>query len=244
MSAGKAYIGTSGWNYKHWGGPFYPADLPQKKWLEYYSESFNTVEINNSFYRLPEETTFEKWRDTVSENFIFAVKASRYITHMKKLKEPVKSLENFMKNLQGLREKTGPILFQLPGTWPLNLERLQSFLTALPSGYRYTFEFRHASWFSDDIYQALSRHKVALCFYNLRGKNTPMPITADFIYVRMHGPGEKAYQGHYGAETLLSLAKDITAWTKERMDVYCYFNNDEKGYAVRDAMQLRELITG
>ena len=156
----RIHIGTSGWNYKHWRGPFYPKDLSQKKWLEFYIKKFHTVEINNSFYQLPEKTTFENWRDTVTEGFIFSVKASRYITHMKKLKEPNEALDRFLNRIEALKDKLGPILFQLPPRWKCNCERLKSFLNMMPDEFRYTFEFRDDSWWNDDVYEALSNHKI------------------------------------------------------------------------------------
>ncbi len=199
------HIGTSGWNYQHWSGPFYPKDLSQKEWLKFYADRFHTVEINNSFYQLPEKSTFENWRDTVPKNFIFSVKASRYITHMKKLKEPKDALKKFMNNVEALGDKLGPILFQLPPRWKFNYERLESFLNMLPEGFQYTFEFRDSSWWNENVYAALEEHKASFCIFQLAGDLTPKKVTADFVYIRLHGPGE-AYQGNYDAQTLSGWA--------------------------------------
>ena len=157
------HIGTSGWHYDHWSGPFYPEDLSKDEFLSYYSKVFHTVEINNSFYHLPSEETFTKWRDTVPDGFIFSVKASRYITHMKKLKDPQEPVTNFMKRVDVLEDKLGPILFQLPPRWKVNPERLINFLKALPAGFRYTFEFRDSSWFDQRVMDALTDQGAAFC---------------------------------------------------------------------------------
>jgi len=234
-------IGTSGWHYAHWSGPFYPEDLPKARYLDYYAQHFATVELNNTFYRLPPPEQFAAWRDSVPTGFVFAVKANRYITHMKRLKDPETSLKRFLDAVAALAPKLGPILFQLPPRWRLNEERLQAFLAALPSGFRYAFEFRDESWFAEPVYQALERHNVAFCLYDLAGRHSPTRVTADMVYLRLHGPGA-AYQGSYDGRALAGWARRIRRWRSEGRSVYCYFDNDEKGYAVRDALRLKAML--
>src|SRR5262245_26148986 len=203
MSA-KIEIGTSGWNYKQWMGVFYPSGLPQKDLLSFYAKHFDTVEINNSFYRLPELNTFNNWRESVPQRFTFAVKGSRFITHMKKLKAPRTSSEKLFDRVAGLEEKLGPILFQLPPRWKVNPERLAEFLAAIADEHRYAIEFRDPCWIIEQIFELLNKHNVAFCIHDLRGEATPREITADFTYVRMHGPGAAAYSGSYSPATLES----------------------------------------
>ena len=182
------YIGTSGWHYDHWKGPFYPSGLPKDAFLDYYADHFGSAEINNSFYRLPEKKTLLRWREAVSEDFVFSVKASRYLTHMKKLKDPRESLERLLDRVSVLEDKLGPILFQLPPRWGSNPERLGGLLGILPEGQRYAFEFRDPSWFDKENYELLRNARTSLCVYDLDGKTSPKEITADFAYVRLHGP--------------------------------------------------------
>ena len=236
----KLHIGTSGWNYNHWKGTFYPEDLPAKQWQSYYMERFHTVEVNNTFYKLPEETTFQKWRTEAPEGFIYALKASRYITHMKKLKDPEQPVGNFLDHATNLGDTMGPLLFQLPPRWKLNIDRLQTFLTALPKGYRFAFEFRDDTWWDERVYDLLRRHNAAFCLFDLEGRQTPVVLTADFVYVRLHGP-EGAYQGKYSDTTLSEWAEYFKEWIKQNLEVYCYFDNDEKGYAAHNALRLKEL---
>ena len=236
------HIGTSGWHYKHWKGPFYPEDLSEKDCLDYYAEHFHTVEINNSFYRLPQTKTLLTWRDTVPENFIFSVKASRYITHMKKLKDPQQSLNTFFERIMVLGNKMGPILFQLPPFWHFNIERLKAFLIALPKKYYYAFEFRDPTWFNNQTYRALFERGAAFCIYDLAGRLSPKEITADFIYIRLHGP-KGPYQGQYTPECLSGWAEDFSQWIKKDYTIFCYFDNDQFGYAVHDALTLQNMLT-
>ncbi len=245
---GSIRVGTSGWHYAHWRGNFYPHDLPAGHWLAYYTRQFPTIEINNSFYQLPGEETFRQWYAATPPGFVFAVKASRFITHMKKLTDPQASTAKFFERVDLLGEKLGPILFQLPPHWRLNLERLDAFLGALPSGRRYAFEFRDPSWLEPSVYEGLAKHNAALCIYNFNRQTTPREVTADFIYVRLHGPGGP-YQGKYSPQELDEWAREITAWSqpgpeqaepgkaKER-SVYCYFDNDMAGYAPQNAQEL------
>ena len=240
MAPEKLHIGTSGWNYNHWKGAFYPEDLPAKKWQSYYMERFHTVEVNNTFYKLPEKTTFQKWRTEAPEGFIYAVKASRYITHMKKLKDPEQPVGNFLNYAANLGNTLGPVLFQLPPRWKLNLDRLQTFLNALPKGYRFAFEFRDDTWWDERVYELLKSHNAAFCLFDLEGRQTPVTLTADFVYVRLHGP-EGAYQGKYGDAALSEWAELFKKWINQGLEVYCYFDNDEKGYAAQNALRLKEL---
>ena len=235
------HIGTSGWHYAHWRGPFYPKALAPNGFLKYYLTIFHTVEINNSFYQLPQEKTLVQWRDAVPEGFVFAAKASRFITHMKKLKDPEKILPAFLDRMKNLENNLGPILFQLPPYWKLNPERLGFFLEKLPKNYRYSFEFRDSSWFQDAIYQALADHGAAFCIYDLDGKLSPREVTADFVYIRLHGP-EGPYQGQYSPRALSEWARLFSGWVQQGKEVYCYFDNDEKGYAARDALRLKKMV--
>lgn len=239
---GSLKIGTSGWHYSHWKGPFYPEDIKGEEMLEFYMDRFDTVEINNSFYNLPGKKTIETWRETVPRDFTFAVKASRYITHMKKLREPGKSTRKFFKRIEVLGDKLGPILFQLPPRWKFNAERLAAFLESLPGGFRYTMEFRDTSWFTERAYGLLAEHGVAFCIYELAGLVSPKELTADFVYVRLHGPTSKKYEGSYGARDLSGWAGAFSAWSRKGMDVYCYFDNDQAAYAARNASRLRSML--
>ena len=240
MAQGRLQIGTSGWQYSHWKGSFYPEKINNDEMLEFYARHFDTVEINNSFYQLPSEETLDEWRDESPKGFEFAVKASRYITHMKKLKDPEEGAGNFLDRVTRLKKKMGPILFQLPPKWKKNPERLEEFLKALPGKHRYAFEFRDPSWFDEEIYESLRRNNAAFCIYHLSGEQSPKEVTADFIYVRLHGPGE-AYEGEYGKKGLSGWAGAIKAWRGEGKDVYVFFDNDQNGYAAKDALRLREM---
>jgi uncharacterized protein YecE (DUF72 family) len=238
----KIYIGTSGWNYHHWLGPFYPEKFPAAEMLKFYAQYFNTVELNNSFYHLPTVNAFKTWRETVPDNFRFAVKGSRFITHMKKLKAPKTSTNKFFARVKYLEEKAGPILFQLPPHWRLNLERLATFLERMPNKYRYACEFREHSWFTDEVYALLRHEGVALCLYQMTGWTSPQETTADFIYVRLHGT-ESTYGGSYPKSALSAWAELIKQWTAESKDVYFYFNNDPEGHAVKNALTLLDLVS-
>jgi uncharacterized protein YecE (DUF72 family) len=237
------YIGTSGWHYDHWRGPFYSHNLSKDEFLIYYSSNFQTVEINNTFYQLPERKTLIGWRDTVPAGFVFSVKASRYITHMKKLKDPEESLTNLLGRIKVLEDKLGPVLFQLPPNWNFNFERLDSFLGSLPPDYRYAFEFRDQSWLNPQAYEALAKHGAAFCIYDFDRRLSPREVTADFVYVRLHGP-DGPYQGQYETEALSGWVGAFSTWSSEGKDIYCYFDNDQHGYAVRNAFELQEMVKG
>jgi uncharacterized protein YecE (DUF72 family) len=237
----RIHIGTSGWHYGHWRGPFYPEVLPAEKFLDHYILYFQTVEINNSFYQLPKEKTFEIWRRAAPPGFIFAVKGSRFITHMKKLKDPERSIGKFVKRVGVLKEKLGPILFQLPPRWHFDGERLDCFLKAWPPKVRVAFEFRDPSWFRDETLETLRKHGAAFCMYDLAGFQSPKEVTSDLIYIRLHGPGDK-YQGKYSDQTLAGWAGAFAAWAKRKKEIFCYFDNDQAGYAAEDALRLQEMI--
>ncbi len=241
-NADSIHIGTSGWSYEHWLGPFYPQELGASRMLAYYAERFRTVEINNSFYHLPSEKSLRAWSETVGKDFIFAVKASRYITHMKKLKDPEAPVSTFLERIETLDPRqTGPILFQLPPKWRCNPDRLRKFLDYLPDTHRYAFEFRSTSWFTEEIYSMLAGAGAAFCIYEIAGTLSPRAVTADFVYIRLHGP-DGAYAGSYPTETLSDWAATIAGWTAEGKEVFCYFDNDQLGYAARNAGQLQEML--
>lgn len=241
MGKNRAYIGTSGWHYSHWENIFYPADLKKKDQLEFYTSKFTSVELNNSFYRQPKQENYITWRDGAPDNFLFAIKANRYFTHLKKLNVTAEELENFIKSCALLGKKLGPILFQLPPKWKLNLSRLDHFLKLLPKGYQYTFEFRESSWYNLAVYDLLRKYNCAFCIYHLAGHQSPIITTADFVYVRLHGP-EGKYQGKYNPETLINWKDLIQQWRTENKKVYFYFDNDQQGFAAMNALDLQALI--
>lgn len=236
----EVYVGTSGWHYKHWRGPFYPENLPQNRYLEFYSEHFDTVELNTTFYRLPPPDAAAKWRKSTPPDFTFAAKGSRFITHMKKLRDPEAALEKFFDRVRGLGKKLGPIVFQLPPQWPVKPERLEQFLRALPRRRRYAFEFRNPTWNTKEVYDLLAKRNAALCIFHLAGTQSPVEVTADFTYIRLHGPGGK-YQGSYNDASLRAWAKRIEKWNLAAS--YIYFDNDQAGYAPKNAARLRQMLT-
>ncbi len=238
---GAVHIGTSGWHYKHWRGPFYPEKFSASKMLDFYVRHFDTVEINNSFYKLPTEAAFEVWRDGTPPKFCFAVKGSRFLTHMKKLKDPEEGIARFMERVEVLGRKLGPILFQLPPWWAVNVERLDAFLAALPRKRLYGFEFRNLTWHHPDVYAVLRKHNAAFCLWELAGVRSPIEVTADWTYIRLHGPGGP-YQGSYSDEALAEWAARIRQWKRSMRVVYAYFDNDQAAYAVANARTLAQLI--
>lgn len=238
---GKIYIGTSGWHYKHWLGTFYPEGVKEKTQLSYYTTQFKTVELNNSFYRLPTPETFSGWAAAVPNDFLFVVKASRFFTHMKKLNLTPAELKPFFNAVDRLGKKLGPVLFQLPPFWKVNSQRFEHFLSILPKGYKYTFEFRNDTWYTEEIYDLLRKYKCAFCWYHLAGHISPQEVTANFVYIRLHGPGEK-YQGSYTTAALKSWATVCKELSNEGKTVYVYFDNDQAGYAAFNALKLAELV--
>ena len=238
---GPIHIGTSGWSYDGWRGPFYPPELARPDWLAYYARHLSAVETNSSFYRLPKPATLEQWRDAVPEGFVFSVKASRFITHMKKLKDPEATLPPFLECIQDLAPKLGPVLFQLPPKWHLNTERLAAFLRTLPGGLAYAFEFRDPSWWVQEVYDLLASHGVAFCLFDLDGRQSPQVVTGGLVYVRLHGP-DGPYQGCYGPPALAGWRDRLLAWSAQGKTVHCYFDNDQSGYAVQNAISLQSLL--
>jgi uncharacterized protein YecE (DUF72 family) len=237
-------IGTSGYHYKHWRGPFYPETISPDRMLEFYSGDFDTVELNNSFYRLPTESAFDNWRDSTPANFVFAVKASRFLTHQKKLKDPESALQKLLPRAARLSTKLGPILFQLPPRWQVNAGRLGGLLEALPGNLRYVFEFRDLSWVRPEIDRLLARFRAAFCIYELAGYHSPLTITADFAYVRLHGPSLGKYQESYSNDRLRRWSKQVNEWAKNLAAIYIYFDNDQAGYAAQNALTLKEMLIG
>jgi uncharacterized protein YecE (DUF72 family) len=234
-------VGCSGWQYRHWHGDFYPASLPSARWFEHYASRFDTVEVNNTFYRLPDGATFAAWRRRAPRRFLFAVKASRFLTHMKKLKDPGEPIKRFFGRAMRLGPRLGPVLYQLPTRWPVNFDRLAAFLKMLPRRRRHTIEFRDPSWYRDDVFALLERHRVALCLHDMSGSASGKLAVGPFVYVRFHGTTK--YGGRYGDETLTEWAAWLVEQARNGRGIYAYFNNDTGGHAPRDAVRLREAIT-
>ena len=240
-----ASIGTSGWSYKHWQHVFYPDGLPAREQLAFFAEHFPTVEINYSYYQLPPRKTFELWRRNSPDDFVFAVKASRYLTHMKKLKDPEEPLQRLLDHARGLGPKLGPVLFQFPRRWVLNMARLHDFGEALEHHpkQRYAFEFRHQSWLTADVYGLLKEHNAALCLPV--GWNIPLEIElpAEWTYLRFHGG---AHSIAFTDDELRPWAERIRRWRAEGIDSYSYFNNDTlwqgRPAAIDNARRLREMV--
>jgi uncharacterized protein YecE (DUF72 family) len=241
------YIGTSGWVYGHWEGIFYPEDLPSKDKLRYYSQHFKTAGINYSFYHLPRPSTYQNWYSQVPEDFVFAVKASRFITHIKRLKGVGSAWNQFLENALNLKEKLGPILFQFPPSFQAtdeNLKRLEEFLKLItknlypkPYTLKFAFEFRHKSFCDEKIYKLLKKYNVAWVIADSPRYPRADVVTADFVYIRMHG-SKIMFASKYTKEELKDLAKKIKKWLKQKLDVYIYFNNDAYGYAIENAKEL------
>lgn len=234
-------IGTSGWSYDHWQGVFYPEGLPADRWFGHYAEHFDTVEINNTFYQLPEERIFESWRQQAPAGFLYAVKANRYLTHMKKLNEPEEPLERFLSRARLLGHKLGPILYQLPPNWHRDVDRLGRFIDLLPADLTHVFEFRDETWFSDETFDLLRKQGMGFCIFDGLKLVCPRQVTGPTVYLRFHGTSAE-YGGKYTREMLAKWAEQIRGWYAEGRDVYAYFNNDPHGYAVENAQALRELV--
>lgn len=226
--------------YDHWKGVFYPEDLPKNQWLDHYQKYFDTVELNNTFYHLPKEQTFKNWHKAVPKKFVFAVKANRFITHIKKLNKAKDPVKLFMSRAKFLKENLGPILYQLPPRWKANPERLKDFAKNLSKRYINVFEFRDTSWFNDEIYSILKKNRLNFCIYSMPGVDCPSEVTGPVVYIRMHG-GSVLYGSNYADSELKKLAKQIKEFLKKKLSVYVYFNNDASGYAVKNALRLRAL---
>jgi len=239
MRAPRIKIGCSGWQYRHWGGTFYPEKLPRTEWLAYYARHFDTVEINNTFYGLPREGALASWLSHVQEGFLFAVKASRFLTHMKKLIDPGEPLQRLLGRAAELDGHLGPVLYQLPPQLRKDLNRLDRFLELLPRGIMHAIEFRHPSWYTEDVYAALRRARVTVCLHDMQGSAPDRMSIGPFRYVRFHGASAK-YAGAYPAEQLAGWADWLV---REGKPAFVYFNNDAGGQAPRDARALRDLVS-
>jgi uncharacterized protein YecE (DUF72 family) len=241
--AGRIRIGCSGWQYRHWRGTFYPLELPQTRWFAHYALHFDTVEINNTFYRLPEAATFAKWRDRAPRHFLYSVKASRFLTHMKKLKDPHDPLMRLFGNAKHLGPHLGPVLYQLPPRWPVDLDRLKNFLQDLQRVWPqrvHAIEFRDPSWYDDRVFALLERYEVTLCLHDMKGSAAERVAIGPFGYVRFHGV--ERYGGAYGDYQLDAWSDWIASRAASGVDVYAYFNNDIGGHAPRDAIRLRQRL--
>ncbi|HSH22557.1 MAG TPA: DUF72 domain-containing protein [Acidimicrobiales bacterium] len=238
-----ARVGCSGWVYKHWRGGVYPEELPQRRWFEHYATLFGTVEINNSFYRLPTAAAVEGWAAQAPPEFVYALKLGAFGSHRMKLRDAASWLPNHLDRLDRLGDHVGPTLVQLPPRWRRNAERLDEFLSVAPASRRWAVELREPSWLHDDVYEVLHRHRAALCIHDLLADH-PWELTTGWTYVRFHGPRatEHAYQGRYGPEGLFWMAHRLETWLDQGCDVYTYFNNDEAGFAVDDARWLAERL--
>ncbi|MCU0935756.1 MAG: DUF72 domain-containing protein [Gammaproteobacteria bacterium] len=236
-------VGTSGWHYPHWQGPYYPADLAPDGWLTHYARDFRTVEVNGTFYGLPEPATFNAWREATPEGFTFALKVPRAVTHLHKLRNCEQPLGEFLARARLLGPKLGPILFQLPPRWHANPRRLAELLAGLPAGLRFAFELRDPSWHNEEVYGVLRSRNAAFCVYDLAGFTAPLVTTADFAYVRLHGPGDLPYAGSYSEPQLRDWAAKARQWAgRGGKDVYLYFDNDQSGYAVRNATGIQKYL--
>ncbi|MDQ6781498.1 MAG: DUF72 domain-containing protein [Candidatus Eremiobacteraeota bacterium] len=236
------YVGTSGWSYGHWRSRFYPKTLPSSHWFEHYSRFFDTVELNATFYRLPEKSTFEAWRADAPADFVFAVKGSRYLTHMKRLLAPQEPLERLVTRAQGLGDRLGPLLYQLPPTMQRNDERLAAFLRALPAGYQHVVEFRNKTWYAAPIFALLREHGVGFCVHDWKACPAPLELTAAFSYIRLHGT-IAPFAGSYSRSRLLRW-RDRIYELRDRgaSTIYAYFNNDSWAFAVHNALALKEML--
>jgi uncharacterized protein YecE (DUF72 family) len=247
-----ARVGCSGWHYASWSGVYYDASLPKSKWLAAYAREFDTVELNNSFYRLPTAVQFRRWRASVPSDFLFSVKASRYLTHLKRLRDPDAPLDLLLSRARELGSTLGPLLYQLPPRWVPDDERLRAFLDALPSevkagrtriSLKHVVEFRDERGYLDPVVSLLRARDVSLCVHDMSGSESPRTVTSGLAYVRFHGYGTK-YGGSYPTARLKSWAAWMHALLGRGLDVFAYFNNDIDGHAVRDARRLKSLLAG
>jgi uncharacterized protein YecE (DUF72 family) len=239
---GMVYVGTSGWQYRHWRRVFYPEKLPQRSWLSYFSERFMTVEVNNTFYNLPERSVFESWRKATPPDFVFALKMSRFLTHLKRLHDPEEPVHRFMENASGLGRKLGPLLIQLPPRFGVNLDLLEGALERIPRAVRVAVEFRDESWFVDQTRALLERRGVALCLADSPRRKQPAWRTAGWGFVRFH-EGRGSHPPGYAPSVLDRWAGRLAEMYPHGEDVYVYFNNDARGYAIRDAVVFARLAS-
>jgi uncharacterized protein YecE (DUF72 family) len=245
-------IGCSGWNYKHWRGNFYPRDMPVREWFDHYAQVFDTVEINNTFYRLPEAATFETWRNRAPAGFLYAIKASRFLTHLKRLREPEEPVIRLFERASLLQDHLGPVLYQLPASFHCDLERLDNFLAVLPHvlgdlggtprAHRimHVMEFRHPSWYVAETQTVLRARGAVMCLHDMHGSAIFEPLDTPFLYVRFHGPGPR-YSGRYDTRRMQRWADVLAEHWRAGRDVFAYFNNDPEGMAVTNSLELRSL---
>ena len=232
-------IGTSGWTYQHWQGIFYPDKWPKSRWLEYYFRYFDTVELNATFYRLPKPMTFENWKSRTPDNFVWSVKSSKFITHIKRLEDPADPLGRLYGAVAGFGEKLGVILFQLPPSLVFDERIFRNFCESLDPRARHALEVRHPSWVNDQVFGILREFNVALCIADTAGRYPFCEeMTADFAYIRLHG-SQKLYTSQYGEEELQAWAEKVDLWGK---DAFIYFDNDYEGHAVNNAKRLKEIL--
>jgi uncharacterized protein YecE (DUF72 family) len=238
----KNFIGTSGYYYFHWKGIFYPEDLSSTKFLKYYTQYFDTLELNSTFYHIPKESTIKQWKNNVPEKFIISIKANKNITHIKRLKNAETEINEFMRKIALLQEKLGVILFQLPPSLKKDLTILKDFINLLNTGkMKFAIEFRHDSWLDDSVYEVLKEKNIAFCISDSPYYPFAEEITADFTYIRFHGH-ESLYASNYSNADLKSYAEKIKKWNGKGISSFCYFNNDFGGFAVKNALYLRELV--
>jgi len=239
--AAQVRIGCSGWSYPHWRTRFYPEKLPSREHFAFYAQHFDTVELNNSFYRQPPPERFVAWREQAPADFLFAIKGSRYVTHVKRLAVEQPSIDLIVDSARGLGDKLGPILFQLRANFHVDLERLRRFLAMLPDDLRFALEFRHDSWLVPTVFDLLRSGRIALCIPDHPKLPKSLEITSDFTYVRMHLPPQGI---GYGKRALQPWAARVASWSREGHDVFVYFNNDMEGHAIKDAQTLISLVSG
>ena len=239
-------VGCSGWNYRSWKGRFYPDDLKVSEWLSYYTTRFDTVETNNTFYRLPEQATFASWRRQMPASFVMAIKASRFLTHMKKLRDPDEPLQRLFARAAALGAQLGPVLYQLPGQFTRNLDRLEVFLQALPRtlhgrSLRHVMEFRDPSWYVTETFQLLEHYRVALCLHDKQGSVIDRPFVGPFVYARFHGTSGH-YHGSYSDRALDTWARRLVEQYQDGKRVFAYFNNDPDAIATVNAQTLKTYV--
>jgi uncharacterized protein YecE (DUF72 family) len=241
---GELRVGCSGWSYRDWRGIVYPADLPQTRWFAHYATMFDTVELNSTFYRLPAEKTVDAWANAAPAGFIYAVKVGAFGSHRMKLRDPESWVAKHVDRARHLGAHLGPNLVQLPPGWRRDVDRLDHFLAVVPPAIRWCVELRERSWLHDEVFDTLARHNTALCIHDLLADH-PFVMTTDWTYVRFHGPDARAepYHGSYGPARLRAHTDRLAEVLSSGADVYCYFNNDFHGHAVRDAMLLRADLT-
>ena len=237
----EAHIGTSGFYYEHWRGILYPEGIPKNRWFEYFSREFDTVEMNSTFYHLPRSKTVEGWDSRSPDDFLFSFKASRSISHYKRLRGVKEDLYLFLHLLKPLRHKIAAILIQLPPSLHKDAELLADFFPILPPRWRFVLEFRHESWYDEEIYALLRQYGVAYCWHDFGRKETPILSTTDFCYIRLHGPSGH-YQGSYEDTVLWKWDRRIRQEVDRGHEVFVYFNNDMEGNAIRDAQRLKSFL--